>query len=339
MAIAPGETLELHVRVVEARGLHNRSNFSPMTTFVILRVGSLVLRSSDAVEAGTSPHWNYKFSGLAADPAGTAFINVIDKGGMMTDDHLLGSTQLSLASITDGSVSDVWLPLKKGEQERGEVRIRAQLMHQGERPIAPKDAGQADLAVIGRAVLAAGLGAVASAPPQAARPQPQPQYEQYAAPQDAAPQYAAPQYAAPQFAAPQYAAPQYAAPQYAAPQYAAPQYGTPQYAAPQYATPQYGTPPPPARYGAPPPPMTTLAPQYPPLAPYYQAFAPQPAPYPQPAYAGEDAIKARGSARSSLCFINYPPPPPPHPPPAAPQAYPAYPVPPYQQQQYYGAPY
>ena len=55
----------------------------------------------------------------------------------------------------------------------GAVNIRAQLMHQGERPIVPREIGEDELAVVGRAVLAAGLAGAAAPPsssPPAARP-------------------------------------------------------------------------------------------------------------------------------------------------------------------------
>ena len=93
--IQPGELLELHVRVVAARGLplHNTA-----TTYARLRVGSHEARSQDAERGGQAPTYNWK-NRLPAEATSVAMIDIVHEGGILSAAALVGSAMLSCASL------------------------------------------------------------------------------------------------------------------------------------------------------------------------------------------------------------------------------------------------
>lgn len=214
-----------------------------------------------------SPTWNFK-SMLNATINDQAYVNVINKAALGADE-LIGTALLSVASLIDGQVADIWLTLRKGSEVTGEIHVRAQLMRSGERPIGKA----AELAAAGKSALAAGFGAPVPAPAPAPMAAPPPQYAQPApSPYQQAPP---PGYAAyPQQAPPPAAYP----PAYpGAPSYApapAPAYGAPM--------PGYGMAPPPMMPVPMPVPVPVASmmpvPQYgvapPPMG--YREFSPSP---------------------------------------------------------------
>ena len=121
----PGELLELHVRVVAARHLPVHSH---TTSFALLRSGAHEARSADCVRGGEFPAYNWKTM-LPCEATSLVAVCIVHEGGLLSAEKLIGSCQLSAASLTDGAVADVWLPLKQGagakEENAGEVGAAA----------------------------------------------------------------------------------------------------------------------------------------------------------------------------------------------------------------------
>ena len=251
--IGPDEILELHVRIVEARGLRRAHSIVHNEPFATLRCRDELNRSAAVKHEGTTPTFDFK-SMVHARLADNCAISIVHEGGVVSSETVIGAVVFAVSDLADGQVADRWLSLHYEGQEAGEVRARMQLMHGGERPIV---ALASDVA---GAVAAAAAAAGAASTPLVTAPQVQVQAQ--APPQQFVggvyPQAQAPpmQYAPlPGFVPPplqqQYAMPP---PQGYAPYGAPPMQMAPQQM--QMGAPYGGAPGP---YGA--PPMQQLAPQ------------------------------------------------------------------------------
>jgi C2 domain len=142
-----------------------------MDPYVIARINASEAKSQVAPDGGVAPTWGFKcmLSGTVND---NCFFTVSNKAALGADE-VIGTAMLSLASLIDGQVADIWLTLKKGNDVTGEIHVRAQLMRSGERPIGKA----AELAAAGKAALSAGFGAPVPAPMPAPMPAPVPQYQ------------------------------------------------------------------------------------------------------------------------------------------------------------------
>lgn len=120
-----------------------------------LRVGSQESRSPTLEDAGTNPQYNFK-SMLSVSIADQCVVSVIEHHAM--GDRGVGNATLAVAAYTSGDVADMWLPLMQGAEKMGEVRVRVQLMHQGQRPLHAPAGAASPAAVPGAASMPPGGG-------------------------------------------------------------------------------------------------------------------------------------------------------------------------------------
>jgi hypothetical protein len=227
--------------------------------FVIVRCRDEQYKSDVKTDEHQTPNFNWKtmVRGKIHDNVTVA---VLQEGGALQSETIIGSVVVAIHDLHDGRVEDGWYRLSFEGKPAGEVRLRMQLMHGGERAIEampPPPAAPHPVAAPAPVPAPAPAPAPAPQPQYAPAPAPQPQYapvpqqpQQQYAPQQPQQQYA-PQQPQQQYAPqqPQYAPqqPQYAPqqPQYAPQQ---PQYAQPQ---PQYGQPQFMQPTPQPQYGHP----------------------------------------------------------------------------------------
>lgn len=161
--IAPGEILDVHLRIVEARGLHNvqmMGKMDPYINAVVVAPGAQgkVQRTAVAKDQHQTPKFDEKFvlqGGLGED-LNLVAMNTAALGG----DVLIGSASVPLVTLVHGQVVDEWVPLRRGDEPAGggELHVRIQLMHAGDRPIsygaapAPAVVGGAGATVVPAAV-------------------------------------------------------------------------------------------------------------------------------------------------------------------------------------------
>ena len=151
-ALAPvsaGEILELHVRVIEGRGLRRAHALVRNEPFVTLRCRDELTRSAavrcDDGEGSAVFDFKSMVHALVEDNVAIA---VVHHGGLMSGEAVLGDVVFAVCDLIDGLVAERWLVLHHEGQAAGELHVRMQLMHGGERHIDAPPAAAASAATL-----------------------------------------------------------------------------------------------------------------------------------------------------------------------------------------------
>ena len=171
-SLTAAETLELHVRVLESRGLPNRVTIGQMDPYVTLRVLATEQKTNVCKDGGVNPSWGYKTM-LHATLGDTLHYAVFHQG-------MLGDVALGYGSIPSarplsqiGDVTDLWLPLTLEGKASGELHLRMQLMRTGEVAIRREDMPTTQLVI--KSLDGASESVTVIEPTMAMMPMPQPQ--------------------------------------------------------------------------------------------------------------------------------------------------------------------
>jgi hypothetical protein len=280
----PKEVYELHVRAVSATNLRKVAMFGKMDPFVHFSVPRGDAKTPPAIDGDQNPVWDAghnKFM-LLVQAGDMLNVNVSNKGTVGSNTYI-GRCVLPLSVLANGRVSEKRYAIHAEDSTvAGEILLRMQLMHGGERPLHEDDVPPYGAAAAMPVYAAAAMPVYAAAaqmppppppPPQQQLPPPPPQQQQQPPVYQTQMPPASPAYFPP--------APAPAAPAYAP----APPPQQQQVPSPYPQGPQVGYAPQP-QAGYPPQQQAGYPPQqqagYPPQQQQQQQYAPQPQGYPAP---------------------------------------------------------
>jgi hypothetical protein len=139
MPLNPAEVFELHIRCVSAAGLKQviSGTLAPYVVVTGNLVGDKDGKITSSVGSGTEPQWDYKM--MCQIHVGDQ-LTVVVMTKCFTGDVEVGRFLLHVDQFKDGLVHDQSFRLH-GEDGVlcGEIRMRGQLMHGGERVITPQE--------------------------------------------------------------------------------------------------------------------------------------------------------------------------------------------------------
>jgi len=245
--------MQLHVRVIEAKGIAKMDFFSKSDPYCILKMSSgCQNQRTRVIQNSQLPRWNEDFHFNIQSPA-TDYLQIMMYDEDVGKDEAMARITIQIASLPIGSVVDQWYDMvpAHGVKKGGRIHLITHVAERGRQPFMNYEVSSFHGGMAGAAQGMAGMamGVAGMYPPPAYPGYPPPAYPGYppqgypAPPPGYAPQgYPAPPSYPPSYAPPGYPAPP---PNYA-PQGHPPQGYPPQgYPAPppSYAPPGYPAPP------------------------------------------------------------------------------------------------
>jgi len=122
--------MELHVRIVSARNLHDAQIFGKQDPYCRVKCGHRQFKTKTHDNGGRTPHWNEKFVFNVID-AQLEQIEIEIMDSNFVDDDYIGTCRIPVSMFTHGQIVDQWFPVNKGKKQRGEVNLRVQLFGYG----------------------------------------------------------------------------------------------------------------------------------------------------------------------------------------------------------------
>lgn len=135
--------MQLHLRVVEARGLPKMDIIGKSDPYCLIQIsGTRRIERTRVINNNNDPVWNQEFHFPVSNPQQTLCILVKDQDTISADDPI-SRLDLSLATLYPGQVSDQWFDLipVKGVKKGGSIHLVLHLAQAGQQPFVPMQGG------------------------------------------------------------------------------------------------------------------------------------------------------------------------------------------------------
>jgi len=127
--------MQLHVRVLEARGLARMDGLGKSDPYLILNINNNDTRKTSVQKNTLTPHWNEEFTWSVTNPA-CDFLHIHMKDKDVAFDDSMATIDLHLNGLPLGVVVDHWYPLAPAKKVKkgGELHLVIHLANQTSQP-------------------------------------------------------------------------------------------------------------------------------------------------------------------------------------------------------------